>query len=333
MSKLMDNVMNKAKDLYKHIVLPEGEELRIIKAAEIITKSKMAKITILGDKDKVLAKAKDIDLTQIDIINPISSDKREKYIDLLVKLREKKGMTKEKASELVSNPLYFGTLMLKSGDADGMVAGSINATGDVLRPALQIIKAKKGMNTVSSCFVMDLPPGNFSKEETVFIFGDCGVMPNPDAAQLADIAIASADSAIKIAGIADPKVALLSFSTKGSAQHELIDKVIEATRLAKLQAPHLAIDGELQADAALVPKVAELKAPGSPVEGKADVLIFPDLQAGNIAYKLVQRLAGADAMGPICQGLAMPVNDLSRGCSVDDIVKVVAITSLQTLNS
>ena len=331
MSKLMNSIYDKAKKLYKHIVLPEGEEERIINAAKAITERKIAKITLIGRKDVIMQKAGTLD--GINIIDPYTSDKTAKYINLLVELRQAKGMTKEKAEQLVmGDNLYYGCLMVKAGDADGMVGGSVRSTGDVLRPALQIIKTKPGVSTVSSCFIMSLPeeaPGYKYGQEGVLVFGDCAVNILPTAEQLADIAIASADSAKTIAGIKEPKVALLSFSTKGSAKHENVDKVTTALGFVKEKAPELCCDGELQADAALVASVGKLKAPGSTVAGEANVLIFPDLQAGNIGYKLVQRFAGAEAIGPVCQGFAKPVNDLSRGCTSEDVVGVVAVTSLQ----
>ncbi|HKL73491.1 MAG TPA: phosphate acetyltransferase [Clostridia bacterium] len=329
MSKLMESVFIRAKSLNKHIVLAEGEELRIINAAKEIVKRNIARITLIGDPKIIEKKAGKLD--NINIINPCTSENTAKYIGILYEARKSKGLTLEQAQKLTLNPLYYATLMLKSGDADGMVAGSVNSTGDVMRPALQIIKTTPGVNTVSSCFIMSMPedgPGFKYGQDGVLVFGDCAVMPNPNANQLADIAVASANSAKIIANI-DPKVAMLSFSTKGSAKHEFVDKVCEATKIVKEQAPELVCDGELQADAALVASIGTLKAPGSCVAGQANVLIFPDLQSGNISYKLVQRLAGAEAVGPICQGLAKPVNDLSRGCSVEDVVGVVAITTLQ----
>ncbi len=328
MSKLMDSIKLKAGMLNKHIVLAEGEEPRIIRAAHEIVSKGIARITLLGNIDIIKAKCPDVPLEGINIVDIMTSPDRENYIELLYAMRKSKGMTIEEAQSTVSNPLYFGVLMIKAGKADGMVAGSINATGDVLRPALQIIKTAPGINTVSSCFLMALPEGSPYGEDGVMIFGDCAVNPQPDAKQLADIAIASAASAKAIAGIS-PKVAMLSFSTKGSAKHDAVTKVQEATALVKTLAPNLEIDGELQLDAALVPEVAQLKAKGSNVAGYANVLIFPDLQSGNIGYKLVQRLGNAEAVGPICQGFAAPVNDLSRGCSVEDVVSVVAITALQ----
>lgn len=328
MSKLMDSIKLNASKKGKTIVLAEGEEPRIIKAAAQITKEKIAKIILLGNPSIIKGKCPEVDLNGVSIIDPNTSELTAKYCDILYNARKSKGMTEEQAQTLVKNVLYFGVLMIKAGDADGMVAGAINATGDVLRPALQIIKMPANISSVSSCFIMVMPESCAYGENGIMVFGDCAVNIAPDASQLAATAIASADTAKKIAGI-DPKIAMLSFSTKGSAKHELVDKVTEATRLAKELAPSLAIDGELQADAALVEAVGQLKSPGSQVAGKANVLIFPDLGAGNIGYKLVQRLANADAIGPIIQGLAKPVNDLSRGCSVQDVVDVCAITVMQ----
>lgn len=327
MAALLESIRREAKKAYKHIALAEGEEERIIVAASRIADMQMAKLTLIGDEKKIAAKCPDVDLTGVEIFNPDKKD-LSKYADLLYELRKAKGMEKAEAAKLVHNPLYLGALMVKSGEVDGMVAGSVNSTGDVLRPALQIIKTAPGIKTVSSCFIMVLPEFSKYGENGVMVFGDCAVNPNPTAEQLADIAIASASSAKNIAGI-HPKVAMLSFSTMGSAKHELVDKVTEAVKIAKKAAPELELDGELQLDAAIVESVAKLKAPGSKVAGRANVLIFPDLQAGNIGYKLVQRLAGAEAVGPICQGFNKPVNDLSRGCSADDVVNVVAMTALQ----
>ncbi|MFI3228897.1 MAG: phosphate acetyltransferase [Bacillota bacterium] len=329
MSKLMDSIIAKAKANNKHIVLAEGEEPRIIAAAETIVAEKIARLTLLGNKDKILSLSSAEKLAGVNIIDPTNCAELKDYANLLFELRKAKGMTEEKALVMAQDPLFFGCLMIKSGAADGMVAGSINSTGNVLRAALQVIRTKPGVKTVSSCFVMDMPEGSQYGENGVMIFGDSAVLPCPTAEQMVDIATASVDSARKIAGIKEPKVALLSFSTKGSAKHELVDKIQLATKLLGESNPDFAYDGELQLDAAIVPSVGELKAPGSPVAGHANVLIFPDLQAGNIGYKLVQRFGMADAIGPICQGFNAPVNDLSRGCSAEDVVSVVAITSIQ----
>ena len=323
---LLQEIREKAKLKNKCIVLAEGEEDRIIRAAEEIVEQKIARLILIGNKDVILSKAQK-SLDGVTIIDPKTEDLTE-YSNLLYELRKAKGMTMEQAVELAKKPLYLGVLLVKAGKADGMVAGSVNSTGDTLRPALQIIKTAPGIKTVSSCFIMVLPEGCKYGENGIMVFGDCAVNINPDAQQLADIAIASAQSAVNIAEI-DPKVAMLSFSTKGSAKHEYVDKVVEATKIVKELAPDLKVDGELQFDAAVVESVASLKAPGSDIAGHANVMIFPDIQAGNIGYKLVQRLAGAEAVGPICQGFNMPVNDLSRGCSSEDVVNVTAMTVLQ----
>ncbi|MCL2556728.1 MAG: phosphate acetyltransferase [Firmicutes bacterium] len=322
----IQSIHKKAKEMKKHIVLPEGEESRTVEAASIITKEGIAKVTLIGDPNVIKADYKDFSLKNINIVDPKKIDA--KYAAKLLEIRQAKGMTDQESKVLAQNPLFLGALMVKMGEADGMVAGAINSTGDVLRPALQIIKTAKGINTVSSCFIMLLKEGSPFGDDGILIFGDCAVIPNPTAEQLKDIAISSADTARSI-GL-DPRVAMLSFSTKGSAKHELTDKVIQAFELVKTAVPNLLIDGELQADAALVKKIGASKAPSSLVAGCANVLIFPDLQAGNIGYKLVERLAGAQAIGPICQGFSLPVNDLSRGCSVDDIVNTVAMTVLQS---
>ena len=324
---IIDKIKAKAKADLKHIVLPEGEEIRNVQAAVMIRDQGLAKLTLLGNPAKVKEVAAGADLTGIDIIDPADSGKAPLYAATLYDLRKAKGMTEEEAAKKVADPMYYGIMMVKLGDADGLVSGAIHSTGDMLRPALQVIKSKPGIKTVSSCFLMECPDKSFG-DNGVMIFSDCGVNIDPDAEQLANIALGAADSARSLAGM-EPRVAMLSFSTKGSAKHDNVTKVQEATRIAKEMAPDLALDGELQLDAALVEKVGQLKAPGSKVAGHANTLVFPDLDAGNIGYKLVQRLAHAEAYGPILQGIAKPCNDLSRGCSAEDIVATVAITAVQ----
>ena len=321
---IIDTIFAKAKSNVKHIVLPEGDEKRNIQAAAKIVKEGIATITVLGNADAVKKAAAETgtDLNGIEIIDPAASEKTASYASLLYELRKAKGMTEEEAARKVLDPMYYGILMVKSGDADGLVSGAVHSTADMLRPALQVIKSKPGIKTVSSCFLIESPVFG------VMIFSDCAVNIAPTAEELANIAVAAADSAVSLGGI-EPKVAMLSFSTKGSAKHDNVTKVQEATALAKELAPDLKLDGELQLDAAIVPSVGELKAPGSEVAGHANVLVFPDLQAGNIGYKLAQRFGKSEAYGPILQGIAKPCNDLSRGCSVDDIVATVAITAVQ----
>lgn len=326
---IIDQIKAKAKANVKHIVLPEGEETRNAQAAAIIAKEGLAKLTLLGNPEKVKEAAAGASLDGIEIIDPATSDKCAEYANLLFEIRKAKGMTEEKAAALVKDPMYYGVMMVKAGDADGLVSGAIHSTGDMLRPALQIIKSKPGIKTVSSCFLMECPNKAYG-DNGVMIFADCAVNIDPDAEALANIALGAADSARSLAGI-EPRVAMLSFSTKGSAKHEVVDKVVEAFHIAKEMAPELAIDGELQADAALVPAVGSSKAPGSPIAGKANVLVVPSLEVGNIGYKLVQRLGHATAVGPILQGIARPVNDLSRGCSIDDVYKMIAITANQAI--
>jgi len=329
---LMQTLITKAKANRKRIVLPEGNEERTIIAADRILADGVADIILVGNPQELKNLAKQYQLNHIDkatIIDPLNNEKKEIYTQLLYELRKNKGMMPEEAAELVENPLYLGCLMIKNGDADGEIAGARSTTSNVLRPALQIIKTAPGISVVSGIFLMFTQDTSYG-EHGILIFADCAVTPNPTAKELADIAVTTANTTHAIMGI-EPRIAMLSFSTKGSAKHESVDKVIEATRLVKEMEPGLQIDGELQADAALVPSVGKSKAPDSMVAGKANVLIFPDLQSGNISYKLVQRLGHAEAIGPILQGMAAPVNDLSRGCSIDDIYKMIAICCNQAI--
>jgi len=327
---LLDKIRANARSYQKRIILPESYEERTLQAADFALKDDLAQIILLGKKEKILSKASELDLGFLDkatIIEPEQHDKKEFYIDMMVEIRKHKGLTRDDASLQIENPLYLSTLMIKNGDADGEVAGASNATGDVLRPAFQFVKTLPGISVVSGAFIMILPDTKYG-DDGIMIFADCAVHPNPDENQLAEIAVATAKTAKDIAGL-EPKVALLSFSTKGSAKHDMVDLVSNATQIAKSMAPDLLIDGELQADAAIIEAIGKKKAPGSPIAGKANVLVFPDLNSGNIAYKLVQRLANAEAIGPILQGMAAPINDLSRGCSVSDIVNMIAITANQ----
>ena len=334
MSQLINQIIARAKANKQRIVLPESLEERTLTAADMALADDIADIILIGNENEIMTLGKKLGLTHLDkatIIDPATSSKTEEYAQLLFELRKSKGMTIEKAREQVLNPLYFGCLIIKSGDADGQISGALSTTGDTLRPALQIVKCAPGITCVSGAMLMITDKPEYG-DNGILVIGDVAVTPMPDANQLAQIAVCTAQTAKSVAGI-DPKVAMLSFSTKGSAKHEVVDKVVEATRLAKEMAPELAIDGELQADAALVASVGEKKCPGSPIAGHANVLVVPCLEVGNIGYKLVQRLGGADAIGPILQGIARPVNDLSRGCSVDDIYKMVAITACQAMDA
>lgn len=327
---LIEKIREQARSDCQRIVLPEGDEERTVMAADAMIRKEICNVTLLADPAEVEKLAHHYGLNSLErakIINPKDHPKKKEYTELLYEIRKSKGLTREEASRLVEDPLYLGTLMIKAGDADGEVAGARNATGDVLRPAFQIVKTLPGISIVSGAFIMIVPDTSFG-EDGVIVFADGAVHPDPDEKQLAEIAVATAGTTRSILGF-EPRIAMMSFSTKGSAKHPMVDKVINATRLAREMDPSLIIDGELQADTALIQSIAHSKAPDSVIQGNANVLIFPDLNTGNVAYKLVQRLAKAEAIGPVLQGMAAPINDLSRGCSVRDIVNMAAITSNQ----
>ena len=333
--KLFDFLTEKAKTSRQRIVLPEGTEPRTLKAADRIIADDIADITLIGCNDEIKRMANDMGLQNISratLVDPSDNHVIDRYAPLLYELRRHKGMTQDQARLTAANPLYLGCLIVKSGDADGMVAGAQNTTGNVLRAAFQVIKTRPGISVVSGAFVMLLPKDSPYGSNGVMVFADCAVLPDPTAEELAQIAICAAETAHDLVGI-DPYVAMLSFSTKGSAKHERVDKVVKATELIHRMAPSLIVDGELQADAAIVPSVAHQKAPESLINGKANVLVFPSLEVGNIAYKLVQRIAGVEAIGPILQGLAAPVSDLSRGCYPEDIYKTIIMTCCQAIGA
>lgn len=332
---LFDRLIKTAKENKQRIVLAEGAEPRTLQAADRLLGEDICHITLIGNPELIKEMAAELNLKNIGkatIVNPADTSFTEKYAQLFFELRKSKGITIEDARKQVQNPLYLGCLLIKNGDADGQVSGALSTTGDVLRAAFQVIKPKKGISVVSGAFLMLLPEGSPYGTDGMLVFADCAVVPNPTAPELAQIAVSAAETAKQIAGF-DPRVAILSFSTKGSAKNPMVDKVIEATKIAREMAPELALDGELQADAAIVPSVGQSKAPASDIAGTANVLVFPSLEVGNITYKLVQRISGAGAVGPILQGLAKPVNDLSRGCSPEDIYKTVIITCNQSLNA
>ncbi len=332
---LLEHIVARAKSNKQRIVLPEATEERTLKAADRVLADDLADLILIGNPDELKTLAAKWDLHNIDkatIVDPLNNPKAEEYAELLAELRKKKGMTIEQARELVKNPLYLGCMIIKTEGADGQISGALSTTGDTLRPALQIIKCAPGVTCVSGAMLMLTHEHQYG-DDGIIVMGDVAVTPVPTAEQLAQIAVCTAQTARSVAGIQDPRVAMLSFSTKGSAKHEVVDKVVEATRLAHELAPELKIDGELQADAALVPAVGEKKAPGSLIAGHANVLVVPNLEVGNISYKLVQRLGNALAIGPILQGIARPVNDLSRGCSIEDIYYMVAITACQAMDA
>ena len=330
----IEEIKERARKDIKTILLPEAEDIRTLEATKIVLEEKYAKVILIGNKERILNKAKEnnIDISGNEIIEPETSEKYNEYVELLYNLRKHKGMNIEQAKELVKDPTHFGMLMLKDekSTADGLVSGAVHSTSDTLRPALQILKTKPGTKLVSAFFVMVVPNCDYGENGT-FIFADSGLNQNPNEDELSEIAISSSESFKQLVG-KEPKVAMLSYSTKGSAKSELTEKMINATKLVKEKAKSLIVDGELQLDAAIVPEIAKSKAPNSPVKGEANVLVFPNLDAGNIGYKLVQRLAKAEAYGPLCQGIAKPVNDLSRGCSSKDIAGVIAITAVQAQN-
>lgn len=328
---LLGQLIKRAKQDVKTIVLPEGNDIRTVKAAGMILEQGIANIVLIGDEDIIRRNAEGVDISKARVINPYTSEKYQEYVNAYYDLRKSKGLTMEQAGKIMKDPLFFGVMMVKKGDADGMVAGAINSTANTLRPALQILKTAPGTKIVSAFFVMVVPNCEYGYNGT-FVYADSGLVENPTAEELAEIAVASAKSFESLVQH-EPKVAMLSYSTYGSAKSELTEKVIKATKLVREMTPNLKVDGELQADAALIPAVGRSKAPGSIIAGEANVLVFPDLNCGNIAYKITQRLAKADAYGPITQGLAKPVNDLSRGCSAEDIVGVVAITCVQAQNT
>lgn len=334
--EFIQKIKERAKKDIQTICLPEANDIRILKGAEMALKEGFANIILLGNEEAIntLANKNNIDITRATIVDPLKSEKLEVYKSKLYELRKEKGMTIEKAHTLLTtNYNYFATMMIKMNDADGYVSGADHPTSDTLRPVLQIIKGREGVKTVSAFFVMCVPDKEFG-EDGVFIFADCGMNENPTAEQLADIAISSAESFRElVSNTSEPKIAMLSYSTKGSAYSELTEKVIEGTHIANEKAPNLLIDGELQLDSAIIPEIAKSKAPDSKLQGKANILVFPDLNSGNIGYKLVQRLAHGKAYGPLCQGLAKPANDLSRGCSAEDVAGVIAITAVQAISN
>lgn len=325
----VEDIKNRAKQEIKTIVLPEATDIRTLKATNQILKEEFCKIILIGNEEEILnlAKENDLDVSKAEIVEPSKSESYEEYVNAFYELRKHKGMTIEKSQELMLDPVFFGMMMVKQGKANGLVSGAAHSTADTLRPALQILKTAPGTKLVSTFVLMDVPNCEYG-ENGVFLFSDCGLNQNPDSESLSEIAISTAKSFKQIVG-KEPKIAMLSYSTMESAKAEEVDKVRNATELVKEKAPELSVDGEMQFDAAIVPSIAKSKAPESDVAGKANTLIFPDLQAGNIGYKLVERLAKAEAYGPICQGMAKPVNDLSRGCKAEDIVGVVAITCVQ----